>query len=269
MKKLGVLSLTLVGLMLGLSFKLPLVSASALDTYRDLLVRKTFTLKYENITPHSNSTRKQKINLYGQSTMDTSTVNMLQNKPTVNTVVCDGNKKYEEISSGMFSSCRLKTGNDNYSFARITNLGKTEYFGHKKGEVMSTPVNLEALVAYGESYGDPEMTTFLSALLPDAQKTEGMPKARFVNEGYLDNGSNYEDYEITVNDSKEIARYYFKNYALVKIAGARYYTDATGKLNGTKIILQVDEFSPTPDKKYLSLPEGLKDTTKRDKKGVL
>ena len=49
----------------------------------------------------------------------------------------------------------------------------------------------------------------------------------------------------------------------MKIASATYYTNAKGELDGTRCIIKIDEFSPTPDKKYLSLPEGLKDTTKR------
>ena len=45
--------------------------ADNLDTYRNLLIKKTYTIKYENVTPQARQTNKDKVTLTGKNTMNT------------------------------------------------------------------------------------------------------------------------------------------------------------------------------------------------------
>ena len=247
--------------------------ASNLDTYRNLLMRKTYTIKYQEITPQARATNKDRINLYGKNSMDTSTSELFVNKPARSILVCDGDDKYEEIGVGSnylasigmkdMATCRLQKGKEVFNFTRYYDKDKLVYRGAKKGSVSAVNYNVLATLTQGDSFGTENMTRLLNAMLPDSRKPAGMPSFKFVGSGWLNNGLNYEDYRSDHNGMFEAVRYYFNGYTLVKIASATYYTNAKGELDGTRCIIKIDEFSPTPDKKYLSLPAGLKDTTKR------
>lgn len=247
--------------------------ASNLDTYRNLLLKKTYTIKYQEITPQARATNKDRINLYGKNSMDTSTSDLFVNKPTQNILACDGNNKYEEIGVGNaylksagikgVATCRLQKGKEVFNYTRYYDKDKLVYRGAKKGSVSAVDYNILATLTQGESFGTANMTRLLNAMLPNNNKAAGMPSFRYVGSGWLNNGLNYEDYRSDSNGVFEAVRYYFNGYTLVKIASATYYTNSKGELDGTRCIIKIDEFSPTPDKNYLSLPAGLKDTTKR------
>ena len=51
----------------------------------------------------------------------------------------------------------------------------------------------------------------------------------------------------------------------MKIAAADFRREADGSIEGHKCILRIKEFSSTPERQFLSLPEGVKDVTKRKK----
>lgn len=247
--------------------------ASNLDTYRNLLMRKTYTIKYQEITPQARATNKDRINLFGKSSMDTGTSDLFVNKPTQSILVCDGENKYEEIGIGnaylesagikSVATCRLQKGKEVFNYTRYYDKDKLVYRGVKKGSVSAVDFNILAQLDQGASFGTANMTRLLNAMLPNSVKSADMPQYTFVGSGWLNNGLNYEDYRSNNNGLFEVVRYYFKNYALVKIASATYFTNAKGELDGHRCIIKIDEFSPTPDTKYLTLPEGLKDTTKR------
>ena len=247
--------------------------ASNLDTYRNLLMRKTYTIKYQEITPQARATNKDRINLFGKSSMDTGTSDLFVNKPTQSILVCDGENKYEEIGIGnaylesagikSVATCRLQKGKEVFNYTRYYDKDKLVYRGVKKGSVSAVDFNILAQLDQGASFGTANMTRLLNAMLPNSVKSADMSQYTFVGSGWLNNGLNYEDYRSNNNGLFEVVRYYFNNYALVKIASATYFTNAKGELDGYRCIIKVDEFTPTPDKKYLKLPEGLKDTTKR------
>ena len=73
----------------------------------------------------------------------------------------------------------------------------------------------------------------------------------------------YEDYKSTENNALSAIRYYFDGDVLVKISAVSYFKDINGKVDGRKCIIKINEFSTTPDRKFLSLPKGLEDETKR------
>ena len=133
---------------------------------------------------------------------------------------------------------------------------------------MATPVNWLSIVTLGDSYGNETVTRLLNACLPNEQKSGEMPRYNKVGEGWLENGMNYIDYRSAgKGNSFEAIRYYFNGNTLVKIASGLYTLNASGEVvNGWRNIIKINEFSPVADQKYLKLPEGLVDKTKRAKK---
>lgn len=263
MKKIFATLLTCTALLSG--FTCTPAEAGNLDTYRNLLAKGTLTLKYENITPLPRATNKDKMNFYGRDGMALEKASFLTNRKLEGIVVINGNDKYEEVAYGEHSMCSLSKDDSVYYFTKVASKNKTEYYGTmgKKNQVVATDRNMQITFMSGESYADPVMTRLLSAILPASQKGADMPDYQYVGSGWLDNGLNYEDYRSHNNGVMEAVRYYFNGYTLVKIAAASYYTGEDGKLDGSKFIIKIKEFSPTPDMSYLSLPAGVKDTTKK------
>lgn len=242
-----------------------LVEASNLDTYRNLLINKKYTIKYVNITPEERVTNRDKITLEGNNSMTTKTISPLLYKPLECVVVADGNTRYEEIGTKVFKTCRLQNNNGTYVYTKYDDAGKMSIWGSKKNTVSAVPTNSLAYIMQGDAFGGADMTRLLNAILPDGAKSKDMPSYRYVNSGWLSNGMNYVDYKSSGNDT-EVIRYYFNGYTLVKIASAQFIYDDKGQLQARRCIIKINEFSPTPAKEYLSLPDGVKDATKKPKK---
>ena len=79
------------------TFACSFVEASNLDTYRNLLINKRYTIKYVNITPEERVTNRDKVTLVGNNTMKSAQVSKLLYKPLECVVVADGANRYEEI----------------------------------------------------------------------------------------------------------------------------------------------------------------------------
>lgn len=233
------------------------------DTYRNLLLKKTYTIKYVDITPEPRITNKDKIQLYGKNDMDRSQSVFLTNKQTESVAVADGINSYEEIAAGAFTQCRLQKGPDVFMFVKYNDGKKLDIFGNKKGSVVAIDRNYIANAMQGATYGSSRMSRYLNALLPDDDKSMDMPSFRYIGSGWLDNGLNYEDYKSDAKDMFEAVRYYFNGYNLVKIAAVQYWTNSVGVMEGNKTIIKINEFSPTPDKSYLELPAGVKVKAKK------
>ena len=240
--------------------------ASNLDTYRNLLMKKKYTIKYQDITPEPRVTNKDKIPMYGKRDMERSQSAFLLHKQTESVAVCDGDARYEEIGAGAYTQCRLQKGLDTYVFVKYNNNGQQEVYGNKKNSVAAIETNLVAQTMMGSSYGSSAMSRYLNAMLPNDDKTADQPIFRYVTSGWLENGLNYEDYKTENDGVYEAVRYYFNGYTLVKIAAIQYWKNAQGGLEGKKTIIKINEFSPVPDQTYLNLPTGVKDNTKRKKK---
>lgn len=241
------------------------VEASNLDTYRNLLINKKYTIKYVNVTPEERITNKDKITLTGNNTMGTGSVSKLMYKPVECVVVSDGSNRYEEIGFNGFVNCRLQNENGTYVYTKYKEGDKTSIWGTKKNTVMANPTNNVAYMLQGDAFGGNDMTRLLNAMLPDNLKSAEMPSYKYVNSGWLSNGLNYVDYQSSGRNMEAI-RYYFNGYTLVKIASAQFIYDDKGQLQARRCIIKVNEFSPTPAKEYLSLPAGVKDATKKPKK---
>ena len=246
--------------------------AEPIDAYRDMIVRKTYTIKYQNITPETRQTNRNRV-IMMNGTMDDPMSAMYV--PTQSIVVSDGSNRYEESGYGPYVTCRLQRGEEMYNFSRVTVGNKTNYVGTvggkaKKGATAATRYAMMYMAAtQGLQFGDNQMTRFLNALLPNQMKPEGATTYSRVASGTLPNGLSYVDYKAdqASHDSFEAIRYYFQGNQMVKIASGQYYVNDRGELDGVRYIIKIDEFTATPDPSYLKLPDGLEDKTKRDKDG--
>lgn len=240
-----------------------IASAAGIDAYREMLINGTYTIRYENVTPAARETNRDKRELFGSSGMAIGKNDYLINKPISGLVVGNGNLRYEEVGDERFSMCRLTRGGENFLFTKYVKGDGVEYFGKSKNRVAANNRNVLAELIDGKSYGDEDMTRLLNAMLPDGVKSSELPRYSFVKRGRAKDGLTYEDYKSTEDGSMSAVRYYFDGDRLIKIAAANYRKDSKGRIDGRQCIINIVEFSSTPDEKYLSLPEGVKDVTRR------
>ncbi len=249
-----------------LIFLFPLeVSAAKIDIYREILLRNSYTIRYENLTPPPRVTNRDKVELYGKSGLAVEENDYLTYKSPIGVVTADGQTRYEEVGDENFMLCRLSKDGEDFFFSKYKKKDRWEYFGTKKNRVVANEKNYLAEILEGKSYGDADMSHFLNAILPNTEKSAQNSNYRFIAQGKLANGLFYEDYRSDDNGVTEVVRYYFAGNNLVKIAAASYHKDSSGKIDGRKCIIKIQEFSSTPDKSLLKLPEGVKDETKRKK----
>ncbi len=240
--------------------------AAKTDVYRDILLSKSYTIKYDNITPPKRPTNKDKAPLFGSSGMAVEKNDYLTNRRRSGIVTSDGENRYEEVGDGAFSQCRLYKGNRVYNFTKYPNKDNPrlfDYMGSKKNKVEAVERNYLAEALSGESYGDADTTRLINAILPKDKKAAESMVYTIVGAGSLPNGLTYEDYKGNLGGVTSVIRYYFDGDTLTKIAAAEYYRNSSGNIEGTKHIIKIKEFSPIPDKSLLKLPEGLEDVTKR------
>ena len=239
--------------------------AAKIDAYRDLLLKNSYTIRYENITPPPRVTNADRVELYGKSGLAVEGSNYLLNKPKRGVITCAGTEKYEEVGEGDFYMCRLSKNAEDFFYTKYRRGGDWEYFGTRKNRVEANAKNYLARLIEGESYGDADMSRLLNAILPDEVKSAQQAGSRFIAAGTLDDGNTYEDYRTDRDGVTEIVRCYFNGNALIKIASASYHRKADGKIDGRKCIIKIKEFSATPDRSLLRLPAKLQDVTERRK----
>ena len=241
-------------------------NAAKIDSYREILLGNSYTIRYDNLTPAPRVTNRDRVELYGKSGLSVENNDYLLNKQKSGIITCAGNDKYEEVGNEDFYLCRLSKNGEDLFFTRYNKRGKVEYFGNKKNHVNANERNYLAEIVNGQSYGDADMSRLLNAILPADDKSAAQIVYKFVAEGNLENNLSYEDYRADKDGVTEVVRYYFEGDKLVKISSASYYKTEDGKIKGRRCILKINEFSATPDKTLLNLPAGVKDDTKRNKK---
>ena len=284
-------------------FLLPSVTANAekADLYRDAILSKHFTLKYEVVTPPVYQTNNDAdLGFHGMTSSISSGV---YNAPHGGIIVVDGDDRYTEIFHDDYTvstknrsnagggqstlttdaytvekggACNLSKGDEEFTFFWDLKDDKKRYFGSWKlfGQSKSVKANdskyqtpYKSLIKE-YSFGSFEVTNALLPLLPPDKILDlpGVPHYEFLGSGSLDNGLTYEDF--VSDDSKMFSavRYYFDGNDMKRIAFASY-VKKDGDIEGyTKSVIDVIEFVPKADQSYMSLPEELKDKTKRDKK---
>lgn len=272
------------------------VSADNLDPYRNMVASNHFTLKYDNISPAPRNKNGDVQQMIGSS-INISDTGFLLNKATSCIIVADGDKRYEEIAMGELNlpntavqpagtvtvtsslfglghvkpgagaTCRLRIGEDTFNFTKYTKDGKSTYYGNvggevKKNEVSADYADMMSIVVSGDSFGADDATIMLNAMLPNDNRLADRAQYNKIGEGKLEKDISYIDYKSHYKDRLELIRYYFQGKEMIKIAAGFYNTNASGDVvNGRHCILKITEFSDSVDRKYLQLPEGVKDKT--------
>lgn len=237
--------------------------AAKIDIYRDMLIRSSYTIRYDNITPAPRVTNRDRVELYGKSGLVVERNEYLINRQKSGIITGDGQDEYEEVGDGNFNMCRLSKNGEDFFFTKYKKGDKYEYFGTKKNKVEANAKNYIAEMVEGRSYGDADVSRLINAMLPDDAKSAEREHYTFVAAGDLTDGLSYEDYRTSRMGITEVVRYYFSGTKLVKIASASYYKKSDGTIDGRKCIIKINEFSSVPDRTLLKLPDGLKDVTKR------
>ena len=232
--------------------------AAKVDAYRALLESKSYTIRYDNLTPAPRVTNRDVVELYGKSGLAVEGNDYFLNRPLSGVITSRGDDRYEEVGYADFFQCRLMRGGENFIFTRYKNKkGAVEYFGSKKGRVEANTRNYLAELLAGESFGDANFSEMMNAIITDSSKYAQ------INSGALESGLDFEDFLAQDENKISAIRFYFDGETLVKIAYASYGRDAAGNAQGSKCIVKIREFSGAPDDTLLKLPAGLKDDTKR------
>ena len=277
------------------------VEAAKVDAYRNIISSERFTIKYTIIEPpvhvtNSAVTLDQDINRsapydFNQNKNIFSIMlgkfEMIKKNPTDSNaddfkgvVVCDGANRYFEDTSvpdyltpaEATKLCVLKKNDERFRFRYWQDKGKIKYWGNYGAK--GVYANLEegagimnAVDVMKEDYSYGILTTALAPMISTDKviATHYTPEYKFVGSGTLNGGLSYEDFFGSKNGFNCAIRYYFDGDTLSKIAVFDYIMKDSRVQSYEKYLVQIDEFSSTPDQSYLTLPEGLKDKTRRDK----
>ncbi len=281
--------------------------AAKVDIYRDAIKNKTFTLKYKIYPfPYHTTNRETKIfiNQYGgaEKITDEDPVQMKSELKSTGIVVFDKDRSYiESVYYGLPDGDSVYTKDEGYS-ALIKNdeifefliqfsKGKKRYWGitswgFKTSKVKAEPIQkfeerkkqifdrtdpyTRLLLDYRIDYDNYNLEDALKPLFPpeNVVVTPDNPICEFFAEGTLESGLTFEDFYGEKNNTfKKVIRYYFDGDKMVKIAVFHFSNNERGILRYKKYIVDIEEFSTTPDEKYFKMPEGITDATKRDKDG--
>ena len=274
----------IAALLIGLMSFISTSEATKSDVYRDALRNKSFTLKYEILTPPVHKTNRSGVLKYG-NILNPVVFTGNESIKYSGIVVVNGNDKYVETVSEKDGDektavgiCKLTKNDEIFNFYWDMKKGQQRYYGGKRAfGGKSTSVRAEdsstvdpyRAMFQEYNYGSPTLTKALFVIMPKDKIIESpnMPKYKFFGSATLDNGLTCEDYYSNSGDKFHVARYYFDGDKLIKIATASYTKRDGVIVDYEKSVIGITEFSFTPEQKYLSLPEGIKDKTKRDTKG--
>lgn len=274
---------------LSLMLLMTTAQAAKVDAYRNMLSSGQFTIKYTVKEPPVRVTNKEftitNINIFF-NTFDTRESLSAQHYRRLNNhkgvITFDGANKYLEslnVVQGSVISVLKKNG-ETFRFLVIPNDKKNEYYAasifnggkfHGKNNVFANEEEefgiMNAVDTLKEDYSYGILTTALAPIIaPDKViATPYTPEYKFIGSGTLNGGLSYEDFFGSKNSFNCAIRYYFNGDTLTKIAVFDYIMKDSRVQSYEKYLVQIDEFSSTPDQSYLSLPAELKDKTKRDK----
>ena len=272
-----------------LSFLLLMTTAEAakVDAYRNMISSGRFTIKYTLTEPPIRKTNKEaKLTdmggFGGDFKMTDSGVAQRQSLDNYKGVmVFDGANKCIDsldIVPNIITTI-LKTNGETFRFCALQKDDKKEYYAssffrgkfHGRNNVFANEEEDLGIMNAGdvmnEDYSYGILTTALAPMISTDKviATHYTPEYKFIGSGTLNGGLSYEDFFGSKNGFNCAIRYYFDGDTLSKIAVFDYVMKDSRVQTYEKYLVQIDEFSATPDQSYLSLPEGLKDKTKRDK----
>ena len=266
--------------------------AAKIDAYRNAIKNKTFTIKYQITNPpiyQSNNEGK----LANKGFFQRSVGQALTYHNGL--VVENGEDRYSETYiSSQFSStyrdlygkisttqnktfnvgkCQLKKNGEVFNFNYEFKDGVKRYYSQgtsgKNSSVKADENNfLTPYQVFLSKYnlGSPVLTKAFLPIIPPERviDTPQTPRYKFIGSGNLQGGLSFEDFASDRDNIFSAIRYYFEGDKLVKIAQASYLKNGSEVAAYEKSVINIVEFSSTPDQRYLSLPAELKDKTKRN-----
>ena len=267
--------------------------ASKIDVYRNAILTKSYTIKYEiSQVPIYRNNADATFSDKGLKEIAFGGFGKKQIQKGI--VVSNGNDTYTEIavdstlmktaykdkiSTHEFPAmgvCRLLKNNEIFDFYYEIKNNKKNYYGGysffgKSHSVKATDDKQYQQWAYYNLMNDYNLgnnnilSNIFSPIIPPERliATPSSPAYQFVSSGTAKDGLSYEDFASNQENIFSAVRYYFDGENLVKVAHVSYLRNGSQLQAYEKFVVDITEFSTTPDKKYLSLPDGLKDKTKR------
>lgn len=269
------------------------VEAAKVDIYREALRNNKFTLKYEVKELPILQTSKDAFFTYNglRSRNFTDTKYLLSDKGII---VSDGDTRYIEtfrkdyigfsiymarefynlhnmdtkvsekdisefIENNGVYECKLIKDGEITPFSWSIENGKIEHWGGYESSPLEASNSFKPYQKLMEEYslGTLGLTRAFMPIL-SKEKIIALPDSpdyKFFNSGSLDNGLTYEDFISDKDNVFNAIRYYFKGNDMVKISLASYVKDGGKILSYEKSVIEITEFSTTPDQSYLTLPE--------------
>lgn len=253
--------------------------AAKVDSYRKVLANRNFSIEYDVITkPVHKTNRELKVKrsrLFHPLEMEDSTG---EDKIELHGIFAlDGKNRYTEYEMRQGQNpCRLIKDGEIIDFFWDKRDGKKRYtgargtFGHSKSVQAFGVETLDPYDFFEEEYqyGSETLNDALLPIIPPDQviATADSPRYNLVSSGTLSDGTSYEDFSANIGDSFYFVRYYFDGDKMIKIATIDFTCKPDGSvIDYERSLLKINEFSKNSPSKYFSLPEGLKDKTKRNK----
>lgn len=261
------------------------VEAAKVDIYREALRNNKFTLKYEVKELPILQTSKDAFFTYNglRSRNFTDTKYLLSDKGII---VSDGDTRYIETfhkdyiefsiymarefynlhnmdmkineknisefieDKGLYMCELIKDGEDTVFSWSIENGKKIYGYG-----IGSSRMTYQGLVKE-YSFGTSGLTRAFMPILPKEKiiAMPDLPDYKFFSSGSLDKGLTYEDFISDKNNVFSAIRYYFKGNDMIKISLVSYVKDGGKILSYEKSVINITEFSTTPDQSYFTLP---------------
>ena len=265
------------------------VDAAKVDMYRDALLNKSFTLKYEMVEVPVVETSRDAV-FTGKGLVNKEPLKLWFDRLHNGIIVMSGNDIYTEQyrddflvkrSLSLFTrdiETKFKAGGygglvkdgETFSFAWDEDNGKRHYHHFKNTTEQMKKINefktpYQKLLDDYDSYLVTLADGAFAAILPP-EKIIATPQTheyKFFASGTFDGGLTYEDFVSDKGDTFSAVRYYFDGDKMVKVAMASYVRGGGKILSYSKSVINITEFSATPDPNYLKLPAELKDKIKR------
>lgn len=271
-----------------------MVEAGSLDKYRSILAGKYYTFKcysmiYNNlnnsVSNMADSGRNISFGLpensYTSSSMIADAERITAEEQArvdkgdyvrmMDIIVMDGENRYTE----MLGNCKLISDGEVYTYRHYFMNGQETYQGghrSKRGYVHMDEIapseNYWATNNFGKKLespediadvGNPLLMKLLAVIYPVSTANVELPAYSFAASGQDKDGCLYEDYTGTQGGRQHVARCYFRNGELIKMAYASYPQGSNrSKDDVEKYSIEIKEFSPIPEWQYLSLPQTLK-----------
>ena len=259
------------------------VDAAKYEIYRDAISQNSFTFKYKIVALPVHKTRNDALLArkgYHALRLYDAAKNVKANLGGI--IVFDGNNRYMETMTTddkekAVGVCKLIKDGEIFNFYWDIKKGQKRFYGsiapnsfdifggtHHSNKVQDISAFENSYQKFFEEYnfGSRVVSNALAAITPPEKviATADTPQYKFAGAGSLEDGTTYEDFTADNGDTFFASRFYFEGDKLIKIATINY-SENSG--NFEKSVLEVSEFSMTPDQSYLKLPDTLKDTTKR------